>query len=515
MKKTAIISAVTAVFAVLCMGGMTVGATTRNVTYDEASGKYIDAATKFAYVLDEDTLTASVYGNPDGAADSVKETEVGILGPDDETITVNDFAYGADSLVPASVSANGKTYTVTEVAPDGFADHTTLGSVSFESDVKIGERAFFGCSSLKNLDLTGVRTISDSAFAYTKLETLSLPTTVESIGGGAFFYIPTLKTVNGLGANVKYIGSNPFGGSEWFKKLDDDFVILGDGILIKYNGSDEHLVLPSNVKGVTDAFSGNTALTSVDMSAANVTYIGDNAFYGCHNLGSVTFPESLVNIGDFAFASCSLLREVEFGENIESIGFCAFSSALSMQSFTCASEKLTRLGECAFWNCKSLETATFASSPATLDFGLFWNSGLKTFIVSGNVTTLAKGAFASVDGARIIVPRNVVNIDGTALAGENLVIVCAPDAAAAVYGKLNFTEDGTNRVLLYGDVNGDGKVDAEDILFYLKNAASSAEAETVADEEASDVDLDGMRTLKDIRAMMRYLAGEEGAVVGR
>ena len=65
------------------------------------------------------------------------------------------------------------------------------------------------------------------------------------------------------------------------------------------------------------------------------------------------------------------------------------------------------------------------------------------------------------------------------------------------------------------DLNGDGKVDAEDILFYLKNAASSAEAETVADEEASDVDLDGMRTLKDIRAMMRYLAGEEGAVVGR
>lgn len=127
--------------------------------------------------------------------------------------------------------------------------------------------------------MTGVRIISDSAFAYTKLETLSLPTTVESIGGGAFFYIPTLKAVNGLGANVKYIGSNPFGGSEWFKKLDDDFVILGDGILIKYNGSDEHVVLPSNVKGVTDAFSGNTALTSVDMSAANVTYIGDNAFY--------------------------------------------------------------------------------------------------------------------------------------------------------------------------------------------------------------------------------------------
>lgn len=513
MKKTLIISALTAAVTAMLVGSMAVAATTRDVAYDDASGMYIDSNTLFAYTLDEDALTATVYGNPDGACDEAVLLEPGAFEQSSSS-SENTFVYGSDCLVPSSVKANGKVYTVTEVAENGFADHTTLSGVTFESDVKIGSRAFFGCKELASVDLSGIATIGDSAFSYTAIETLSLPSTLTEIGNGAFFYIPTLTTVNGLGNNVKYIGSNAFGGSAWLDNQTAEFVVAGDGILIKYNGSDTNIVMPSGIKGVTDCFSGNTGISSVDMSDTNITYISDNAFYGCHNLASVVFPASLKQIGDFAFACCSSLESASLGANIETIGFCAFSSAKGLKSFTCTSEKLTSVGECAFWNCSALETVELASCSEFLNFGVFWNSGIKAFDIPKNVKTIAKGAFASTDGMKVIIPRSVVNIDGSALAGENIVVICAPDSAAAVYAGLNFGEGSTNKALFFGDVNGDGKVNAADVIHFLKNIASNAEA-VISDDIVADVDLDGIRSLKDIRTMVKSLAGDTNTVIGK
>lgn len=513
MKKTIIISALTAAVTAMLVGSMAVAATTRDIAYDDASGMYIDSKTLFAYSLDEDALTATVYGNPDGADEEAAQLEPGVF-EQSSSLSENTFVYGSDCLVPSSVKANGKVYTVTEVADSGFADHTTLSGVAFESDVKIGSRAFFGCKALASADLTGITSIGDGAFSYTAIETLSLPSTLTEIGNGAFFYIPTLTTVNGLGTNVKYIGSNAFGGTSWLDGKTAEFVVVGDGIAIKYNGSDTDIVLPSGIKGMTDCFSGNTGIVSVDMSGTNLTYISDNAFYGCHNLVSVDFPESLKQIGDFAFACCSSLESVSLGENVETVGFCAFSSAKTLKSFTCTSEKLTSVGECAFWNCTALETVELASCSELLNFGVFWNSGIKAFDIPTNVKTIAKGAFASTNGMRVIIPRSVVNIDGTALAGENLVVVCAKDSAAAVYAGLNFGSGSTNKALFFGDVNGDGKVDTVDVLYFLKNIASNSEA-VIAEDIVADVDLDGKRSLKDIRAMVKSLAGDTNTVIGK
>ena len=62
-----------------------------------------------------------------------------------------------------------------------------------------------------------------------------------------------------------------------------DFIIE-NGVLIKYKGSEEAVVIPDGV-----------------------TEIGDRAFACCMNLQYVTLPESVTYIGEDAFSECENL----------------------------------------------------------------------------------------------------------------------------------------------------------------------------------------------------------------
>ena len=79
----------------------------------------------------------------------------------DDTNVTGEFA------IPESVTNNGTTYTVTEIAVGTFENNTNLTDVTIPSTIKsIGDKAFAGCSNLKTItvnietpiDLSGANT---------------------------------------------------------------------------------------------------------------------------------------------------------------------------------------------------------------------------------------------------------------------------------------------------------------------------------------------------------------------
>lgn len=124
----------------------------------------------------------------------------------------------------------------------------------------------------------------------------------------------------------------------------------------KYSGS---ISIPENVinGGVTysvtsignDAFYGCSGLTSITIPNS-VTSIGAYAFYWCSGLTSITIPNSVTSIGDGAFSQCSRLTSIAIPNSVTSIGIRAFEYCKGLTSITIPNS-VTSIGESAFAGC--------------------------------------------------------------------------------------------------------------------------------------------------------------------
>ena len=130
----------------------------------------------------------------------------------------------------------------------------------------------------------GITAISASQFAnYTALETVSLPSTVKSIGNNAFGGCQALRSVN-IPYGVKDIGNGVF----------SDCVSLSSA------------TVPSTVTSMgARVFAGCVSLESV-VFAANVAKLPDNTFDSCYKLASVTLTDSVALLGNKAFYLCPI-----------------------------------------------------------------------------------------------------------------------------------------------------------------------------------------------------------------
>lgn len=105
----------------------------------------------------------------------------------------------------------------------------------------------------------------------------------------------------------------------------NDFVIK-DGVLEGYNGTDEEITIPSEVKEIASfACCKNDKLKSVIIPNSVVT-IGDSAFKDCFNLEKVVIGNGINIIKPNAFENCSKLTEVIMPTNLEYISSKAFAN---------------------------------------------------------------------------------------------------------------------------------------------------------------------------------------------
>ena len=100
-----------------------------------------------------------------------------------------------------------------------------------------------------------------------------------------------------------------------------------------------------------------SARSHVGDVSKKLTSIGWQAFSGCRDLTSVTFPKELTSIGDSAFYDCTGLTSVTFREGLTNIEESAFS--MHRAHLVTFPEGLTSIGRRAFYRCIRLTSVTF------------------------------------------------------------------------------------------------------------------------------------------------------------
>lgn len=160
---------------------------------------------------------------------------------------------------------------VTEIKENCFYRDETIQEVMIPDTVKkIGKNAFYRCTNLQKVKLpSSLRVIQMGTFEYSPLTELEIPARVEEIEIFAFrgtgiksITIPESVKVIEAGAfedcylleevmisdKVKEVARGSFRGTPWFDNQKEEFVIVGDNVLIYYGGKDSIVCVPEGVK---------------------------------------------------------------------------------------------------------------------------------------------------------------------------------------------------------------------------------------------------------------------------
>jgi len=173
--------------------------------------------------------------------------------------------------------------TVTSIGESAFESCTALTSVTMGSGLtSIGNDAFRSCTSLTSVIIpNSVTSIGERAFrSCTSLASVTIGSGVTSIGGvEAFVYCPSLTTITVDADNANFASIN--------------------GVL--YN------------KAITTAIQFPIANAATVFIVPNsVTSIGQDAFYQCIHLTTLTLGDGVTSIGWAAFYGCSALTSIRF-----------------------------------------------------------------------------------------------------------------------------------------------------------------------------------------------------------
>ena len=242
----------------------------------------------------------------------------------------------------------------------------------------------------------------------------------------------------------------------------------------------------NNYNSYTGSVSIPKTVTYEDVSYS-VASIGDLAFVACEGLTSITIPNSVTFIGFGVFQECPSLISVivnagntryDSRDNCNAIIETATNSLINGCVNTVIPNSVTSIGEGAFSWCSGLTSVTIPNSVTSINNVAFQGcSDLASVTIGSGVTSIGDFAFSNCSGLTSVACE-ATEVPSTGGAVFNNV----PQSSATLYVPASALEDykttapwsgfGTIVALpdgdIRGDVNGDGKVDMDDVKYLVQ-----------------------------------------------
>ncbi len=416
-------------------------------------------------------IPASVSSIGRGALGSIKEINVsegnayycsenGVLFSSDKTklIQFPDARYGSYNI------PNG----VTTIDTSAF-QYSRISTVTIPSSVTlIGEDAFTCCTNLTNIVIPdSVTEIQNSAFAASGLVNITLPNSITRIRDYTFWTCNNLasitvpSSVTAIGKEAFYKCSNlteiNFIGTyeQWLSIRKGDDAFTGTGL----TSTSYHF---AHIAAGECGSNGDNLTWTLDQSGVlTISGIGEMAeanpnapWYNYRaTIKTVIIESGVTNVGDKAFRNCEQMTSIAIPEGVTSIDGNAFVGCSSLKNVIIPSGVKT-IGNVAFSGCSELTSISIPTSVTSIGFWAFTNcSKLIDITIPDAVTTLKEGTFSGCTNlSSISIPSNLAIIEDSAFAYCSKLTSLSFPATLASIGSAAFLDcSGLKEVTLTGN----------------------------------------------------------------
>lgn len=369
---------------------------------------------------------------------------------------------------------------VTSIGKKAFGE-ISIRTVSIPSTVtSIGENAFYKCYKLESITVaSGNRdyTVNGGCLIETKTGTLltaavgsAIPDdgSVKAIAKEAFAYFDwmTDPVIPDSVTSVGYWAFDRTGYAENDDNWENGSLYIGKWLIDceDYELPDRFEVKPGTV-GVAGKAAMNCDFTELVLPDS-LKYIGYSSFQSERKLTSLTLPAGVEVIEEWAFGYCPKIASVTVPAGVEDLGAYAFygCNALKTISF---SEGLKSIGQDAFYTSGSYEPPTIPFSVRSIGVNAFYCSGLRLRVYEYSYAL--KYAIEN-DIPYDLLPHDPVLTNGD-FDGDGVITVADALAALRIAAKLVAE---TPEAIAIGDADGDGHITVSDALAILRVAAKLA-----------------------------------------
>ena len=279
------------------------------------------------------SVGANIFGRqPVSSSRDTETTPFGQQYDDESNFRINIIGRGKSRSVQilgylgenqtVAIPSTINKLPVTSIEKEAFYGAKMISVTIPSSVTTIGDNAFYDCTSLASVTiLPGVTSIGSRVFwDCISLTSITIPSSVTSIDNLAFWGCTSLTSIT-IPSSVTSIGNLAFWDCTSLTNITVD--------ANNPNYSSENGILYNKVKTTLIAYPSASGSVSIPSS---VTSIGDDAFFDCTSLTSITIPSSVTSIGDNAFYGCSSLTSITIPSSVISIGHETFYNWTSSQT---------------------------------------------------------------------------------------------------------------------------------------------------------------------------------------